>query len=57
MELLSQLDDLDLVKEAKHDEYKKYNIEIKLNHMLFHDYWHIYRIEELWLTKDEYLTN
>ena len=56
LELLRQLDDSDLVKEAKHDEYKKYNIEIILNHILFHDYWHMYRIEELWLTKDEYLT-
>ena len=45
----------DLLKEGKHDEYKKYNMEIILNHVLFHDYWHMYRIEELWLTRDEYL--
>lgn len=55
IELISQLKDSDLKKEGMHDEYKRYNAEILLHHILFHDYWHIYRIEELWLTKDEYL--
>jgi uncharacterized damage-inducible protein DinB len=54
--LVNQLDESSFKKEATHGEYKKYNLEIILNHMLFHDYWHMYRIEELWLTKDKYLT-
>jgi hypothetical protein len=27
-----------------------------VRHILMHDYWHIYRIEELRLTKERYLT-
>lgn len=56
IELINELKNSDIKKEANHDEYKKYNLEIILNHILFHDYWHMYRIEELWLTKDEYLS-
>ena len=55
IKLINELSESDMKKEATHDEYKKYNFEIVLNHILFHDYWHMYRIEELWLTKDEYL--
>lgn len=54
--LINGLKKSDFDKEGTHDEYKKYNLEIILNHILFHDYWHMYRIEELWLTKDQYLT-
>jgi uncharacterized damage-inducible protein DinB len=54
IQLVKELRDVDLKKEAMHDEYKRYNIYIILNHLLFHDYWHMYRIEELWLTKDKY---
>jgi hypothetical protein len=25
--------------------------------MLMHDYWHMYRMEELWLTRNDYLTS
>ena len=56
IKLIDDLEENDLLKEAVHDEYKKYNIEIILNHIIFHDYYHMYRIEELWLTKDEYLS-
>jgi hypothetical protein len=56
IDILENLDAKDFNKSAVHDEYKKYNLEILMNHMLFHDYWHMYRIEELLLTKDEYLT-
>ncbi|MDP4180089.1 MAG: DinB family protein [Bacillota bacterium] len=51
--LINQLSESDLEKEAKHDEYILYNIPIMINHMIFHEYWHLYRIEELWLTRDE----
>ena len=52
-------DNIDTIKLAAYrnkTKLKKYNFEIVLNHILFHDYWHMYRIEELWLTKDEYLS-
>jgi uncharacterized damage-inducible protein DinB len=45
----------DLAKEASHAEYISYNIPIIINHMIFHEYWHMYRIEELWLTRDDYI--
>lgn len=44
-----------MAKEASHAEYFSYNIPLILNHMIFHEYWHMYRIEELWLTRDEYI--
>ncbi len=42
-------------KNAIHPEYEKYTPYIMLRHLLMHDYFHIYRIEELWLTKEKYL--
>ena len=41
---------------ATHPEYDQYSLYILARHVLMHDYWHMYRIEELWLTKDSYLT-
>ena len=41
---------------ATHPEYEQYSLYILARHVLLHDYWHMYRIEELWLTKDAYLT-
>jgi hypothetical protein len=41
---------------ATHPEYDQYSLYILTRHVLMHDYWHMYRIEELWLTKDSYLT-
>jgi len=51
----------DLPKEAwqrmaRHPEYEAYGLTILARHMLMHDHWHMYRMEELWLTKDEFLT-
>ncbi len=43
-----------LKKTAVHKEYKQYSIPIIVKHMLFHEYWHMYRIEEIWLTHAEY---
>ncbi len=43
-------------REAEHPEYQQYSMGVLLHHMVFHEYWHLYRIEELWLTRDEYLT-
>lgn len=55
-DLLESLDESDFEKKGVHDEYFKYDLGIIMNHILFHDYWHMYRIEELWLTKDNYLS-
>ncbi len=52
--LIATLRDADYRNEATHGEYIRYNIPIILNHMIFHEYWHMYRIEETWLTKDGY---
>lgn len=43
-------------KTGVHPEYDQYSLEIVLRHVLAHDGWHMYRMEELWLAKDEYLT-
>ena len=43
-------------REAEHPEYERYGFSILVRHILLHDSFHMYRMEELWLTKDEYLT-
>lgn len=52
--VLQTLTPNDYNKQARHGEYIQYNIPVIVNHMIFHEYWHMYRIEEIWLTKDEY---
>ena len=37
-------------KNSIHPEYEKYTPYIMLRHLLMHDHFHMYRIEELWLT-------
>ena len=44
-------------REGEHPEYKRYTARILLRHILMHDYWHLYRVEELWLARDEYVTS
>jgi uncharacterized damage-inducible protein DinB len=41
---------------AVHPEYELYSLHILVRHVLMHDFWHMYRMEELWLTRDDYLT-
>ncbi|HPV43211.1 MAG TPA: DinB family protein [Spirochaetota bacterium] len=55
VELIRSYDESDLRKEGLHPEYRQYNIPILVRHILMHDYWHMYRMEEVWLTTDEYL--
>jgi len=43
-------------KTGTHPEYDRYSLEILLRHILTHDGWHMYRMEEIWLAKDEALT-
>lgn len=39
-----------------HPEFELYTPSILVRHIAMHDHWHMYRIEELWITRDEYLT-
>lgn len=43
-------------REGEHPEYKRYSARILLRHILMHDYWHLYRVEELWLARDEHVS-
>jgi len=43
-------------KIGDHPEYTLYTAFGLLRHILMHDHWHMYRIEELWLTRDQFLT-
>jgi uncharacterized damage-inducible protein DinB len=54
--LLESADDPTWQKTAIHPEYEIYSFYILVRHTLMHDHWHIYRMEELWLTRDAYLT-
>jgi len=54
--LLENADAATWQRTATHPEYEHYSLYILTRHTLMHDYWHMYRIEELWLTKESYLT-
>ena len=54
--LLADADRATWQKKGIHPEYTAYSLAILTRHVLMHDYWHMYRMEELWLTKDAYLT-
>ena len=54
--ILEKVDNIVWERTAAHPEYDKYSLYILTRHILMHDYWHMYRMEELWLTKDAYLT-
>jgi uncharacterized damage-inducible protein DinB len=56
LELLESANDIIWRRTATHPEYENYSLYILTRHTLMHDYWHMYRIEELWLTRDAYLT-
>jgi hypothetical protein len=43
-------------KSGAHPEFAHYSCYILARHILMHDHWHMYRMEELWLTRDDYLT-
>jgi len=57
LSVLADTDDVVWGREANHPEYELYNLHILARHLLMHDHWHMYRMEELWLTKDAYLTH
>ena len=53
--LLEKADDAAWQKTAIHPEYDLYTLYILTRHILMHDHWHMYRMEQLWLTRDEFL--
>jgi uncharacterized damage-inducible protein DinB len=53
--LLEKADPADWQKVGIHPEYELYTLHILVRHILMHDYWHMYRMEELWLARDAYL--
>lgn len=53
---LERADENSWKKKAIHPEYEEYSLYILTRHVLMHDHWHMYRMEELWLTRDAYLT-
>jgi hypothetical protein len=54
MHLLETAPEGAMRKTARHAEYRHYSLPVLVTHMIFHEYWHMYRIEELWLTRDEF---
>jgi len=55
IEVVSGFDTRIWKKQAKHPEYKLYTAYILLRHLQMHDHFHMYRIEQLWLTEDGFL--
>lgn len=55
IKLAQSLSDKDWKKEATHPEYDLYTAEILLRHLLLHDGIHMFRIQQLWLTKPGFL--
>jgi len=49
--MLKKLKPADWRNKARHPEYDEYTPYIMARHVLLHDNVHMYRIEELWLTK------
>jgi uncharacterized damage-inducible protein DinB len=56
LQMLENADDATWKKSGTHPEYEQYSLYLLTRHILMHDHWHMYRMEELWLTRDAYLT-
>ena len=54
--LLEKADTSVWQKQGSHPEYEHYSLYILARHILMHDHWHMYRMEELWLTRDAHVT-
>jgi hypothetical protein len=39
----------------KHEEYDPFNTQLLVRHMMFVDQVHLFQMEKIWLTKEEYL--
>jgi uncharacterized damage-inducible protein DinB len=54
--LLEKAETADWHKTGIHPQYELYTMHILVRHILMHDHWHMYRMEELWLARDAHLT-
>lgn len=55
MDFLNSVPEAAWTRPGEHPEYSAYDLELVVHHLVFHEYWHFYRTEELWLTRPEYL--
>lgn len=56
VELLRGADARAWAREHEHPEYERFGLRMFARHLMMHDVWHMYRMEELWLTRDPWLT-
>lgn len=50
LELIGRIPNFKLEQSIVHPEYNSFNGMIMIRHMLMHDFFHMYRIEDRWLT-------
>lgn len=55
LDIVDGFDEKTWQKKVIHPEYEPFNPYIFLRHVMMHDHFHMYRIEELWLTNQEFL--
>jgi uncharacterized damage-inducible protein DinB len=55
LNLIKRAKPADWAKSVTHPEYTKYSLEILLRHTMVHDHFHMFRIEQLWIMKEEFL--
>lgn len=56
MQILETLAPRDWEKHALHGEYRDYTLAILIRHMVFHEYWHLHRMEEILYIKDGFFS-
>jgi hypothetical protein len=57
IEIMVAADEALWAKQALHPEYERYGFAVLARHILFHDGFHLARMEDLLLARDEYLTS
>lgn len=56
LKLLLESTDEELNRKAIHPEYETYTLYMMMHHMVYHEFWHMHRIEEIWQTRDEFFS-
>lgn len=56
MQILETLSPEDWEKHGEHGEYRDYSLAILIRHMVFHEYWHLHRSEEILYIKDRFFS-
>lgn len=55
LKLLKRAKPRDWTKTVTHPEYTRYSLEILVRHTLLHDTFHMARMEQLWIMKEEFI--